>query len=348
MVIYYVFISLVLITAMITNDIKNYKLKTRIVMTVSSIGIILIQGLRHQSIGHDIQSYLVGLRLSKDMNFLSGDILYNYEIGYSIFLQTLARLEVGDQEFLFLVASIIIIPIAYTIGKKSKIPTLSIIMYICLGFFLFTFSGLRQSIAFAITFFSYNYIENRNFKKFILSIVIAVLFHKSAIIFVFAYLLYKVRINEKYLIFVLGSLFTIGLFKEQIYIFIHIIYKGYPTVLESTGAYTMLIIMVIIYICSYLFTKPSQINNSFIAYRNYLLMAIAIQIFASISNIIMRAGFYYFIFIILLIPELINQQNNRYMRLIIIMVSILIALAFFQFQAGSGYLNITPYKFFWN
>lgn len=347
MAIYYSLITLILIISIVLLGTRNNNLKTKIIITVSSIGMILIQGLRHPSIGTDIQSYLVGLRLSKDMKFFSGDTLYNYEIGYSVFSQILAKIGFGEREFLFIVATIIIIPIMFTIGKRSKIPTLSIIMYMCLGFFLFTFSGIRQSIAFSITFFSYNYIENRNFKKFIISVILAVLFHKTAIIFIFAYMLFKIRIKEKYLVFIFAGLFIIGLFKERIFIVIHSIYKGYPPVIESTGAYTMLAIMVIVYISSYLLAKPSRVNNSFFAYRNYLLMAMAIQVFASISNTIMRAGFYYYIFIILLIPELIKQQNNRYLRLIITMVSILISLAFFQFQAGSGYLNIIPYRFFW-
>ena len=43
------------------------------------------------------------------------------------------------------------------------------------------FSGLRQAIAFSIVFISYDYIREQKLFKFLVTVILAALFHKSAI-----------------------------------------------------------------------------------------------------------------------------------------------------------------------
>lgn len=347
MIIYYSLILIICAMAFFSLVLKKKKNRSKVVLYFSSIGIILIQGLRATSVGNDIHVYLRGLGLANGMNFLSGDRLYNFEIGFSLFTQLMARLGINEIQFLFLIAAMIIIPISVTIYKKSVSSSLSIIMYICLGFFTFSFSGIRQSIALAITFYSFKYIEERRFIKFLLLVVLATTFHKTAIIFLPAYFLYPIKIKGKHIMVIFILLALINLFKSRIYSLIYYLYRGYSPIIEDTGAYTLLFIMIAVYVSSFIFDKKKINKKSYIAYQNFLLMAIIVQVFASISNTIMRAGFYYYIFIILLIPEIISKQENRYFRLIATMIAILISLAFFQFQTGSGYLNVSPYRFFW-
>lgn len=161
MTIYYSLLILIGIICILCWDLKNKQSRAGIIVSITSLVIILIQGLRHISVGTDLISYIPGLRAAEHLNFLQGDRLYNYEIGYSIFTKILAKMNISDQTFLFIVAAIIIIPIGYNIYKNSKMPGLSLFIYITLGFFTFTFSGLRQSIALAISFFGYKYIKEK-------------------------------------------------------------------------------------------------------------------------------------------------------------------------------------------
>lgn len=349
--IYYLLIFLIICISILTSMIKSQNAKKIITLVPSTIGIILLQGLRHPTIGTDTQSYITGYRLSRNLNFLEGDTLFNFEIGFSILMNVLARAGISEQQFLFIVSVLIIAPIAVLIGKKSKSYMLSLILYISLGFFLFSFSGIRQAIAFSITFFSFRFVENRKLLKFIMSIFLASLFHSTAVVFIFAYPLYRIRIKRTYIIHVCLSLLLVFLLREPLYIAIHSLLRTSEPRIVNTGAYTMLFIMFATYLASYFLCSKKNtitITDSYNAYQNYLLMAVFIQIFASVSNVAMRAGFYYYIFIILLVPELIKQLDNRYLKVLFTMVTVLVSIAFFRYQAGSGYLNIVPYKFFWN
>jgi hypothetical protein len=78
-----------------------------------------------------------------------------------------------------------------------------------------------------------------------------------------------------------------------------------------------------------------------------MLVAILIQIFASQSSIIMRAGYYYLIFITLLIPEVIKYQLDARVRMLVTSVLVFAFFYFFQKITGSGYLNVNPFSFYW-
>lgn len=330
-----------------TINMKDKVKKNKVITIVSAIAIVLIQGLRHYAVGTDIATYLYGLRLSEHMNFWAGETLYNFGLGYSIYSKIFAMLNVTDTQYLFIVAITIILPITYVLIKNSRMPALSILMYICLGFFMFTFSGVRQSIALAITFYSFRFIKDRKLLMFLLCLGLATLFHKSAMVFGVAYFLYPLKFKIKHLIFNFCFLIFILIFKEQIFNYLFWFYKRSNVVIENTGAYKMFLFMILIYISTFFLWRNDSDNLLLNAYRNYLFIAIIIQSFASMSNTIMRVGYYYFIFIILLIPEIIMKHKDYRVRFLMTSIVVLLSLLFFQFQVGSGYLNVNPYKFFW-
>jgi hypothetical protein len=355
MTIYYLLIALLGLFSAITINVKNNYERNKIVILTSCTAIVLIQGLRSVYVGVDLLSwnpnhpsgYIYALRHAKDLNFFSGQKLFNYEIGYSLYTQVFSKLNISDQLYLFIVAITIILPIAYIWIKNSKMPGLSVLIYITLGFFTFSFSGLRQSIALAITFFSFKYIQERNIIKFLLCVILAMLFHTSAIIFLIAYPLYYIRIRFHHFMFLIPLMMLIFILKTEIFLLIYYLYKGVAGTVEITNAYTMLIVMIVVLALAYIFGDKDKNNLNFNAYKNYMLMAIIVQIFASQSSIIMRAGFYYYIFITLLIPEVIKNQRDAKVRMVTVTILILALIYFFQKTTGDGYLNVSPYYFYW-
>lgn len=347
MTIYYILIIFVGLISFFTINMKNKYKRNKIIIILCSTMIIIIQWLRKITVGVDLSGYIPALSLAKDMNFLGGDKLFNYELGYSLYSQFFVRLGVSNQIYLLIVAITIMIPISYTIIKNSKMPGTSIYIYITLGFFTFTFSGIRQSIALAITFFSFKYIKERKFLKFIICIILAILFHKSAIVFTFAYPLYNVKIKSKDFFIIIPMFILVFIFKSQVFSLLYKFYRGFDGEVEGTNAYTMLIVMIFILILSYMFGRNIKENLKFNAYKNYMIITIFIQVFASQSNVAMRAGYYYYIFVILLIPEVIRSQKDLKTRVFATSILIITLIFFFQLTTGNGYLNVSPYYFYW-
>jgi hypothetical protein len=76
-----------------------------------------------------------------------------------------------------------------------------------------------------------------------------------------------------------------------------------------------------------------------------LLVATMIQIAASVSQVAMRAGFYYFIFVILILPEITITYKNVKSRNGIIFLIIVFCLYFHAYTTINSSLD--PYLFYW-
>ena len=79
----------------------------------------------------------------------------------------------------------------------------SFIALISLGLYGFAFSGLRQTLAFGILFFAYPYLKNRKLIRFILVVVLAALFHSTALIFLAAYPIYRLNLRLRNILILL-------------------------------------------------------------------------------------------------------------------------------------------------
>lgn len=339
---YYGLLCLVGLLSLFTFGMKNWRRRSQIILGVSAVSITAVQGLRDRSVGTDVGAYLTGLRLSRDMDFLHGDRLFNFELGYSLYSKFLATMNVTDGEFLFICAAVIIVPIAYTVMKNSRMPGLSVVLYICLGFFAFSFSGLRQSIALAITFYSFRFIRARNLLPFLVCLGLAVLFHTSAIVFGPAYVLYRLDVRRKYMPVALLGVAVAFLLRVQIYGFLYSWYRDSEVVIDNTGALTMFIGMLLLYVWTYSMPNSALDPMPLNGYRSFLLVALVFQSLAGVSNLVMRGGYYYFIFVILLIPELISREKEPRMRSVLAGLFVLFSIWFFQRQSGGS--AITPYR----
>lgn len=332
---------------LISIKIKDRLIRNKAVIVLGCFGIFIIQALRAEFVGVDLSSYLPALQMVRSIDIFAGERLYNYEAGYLLYSQVFSKLNFPNQWYLAVVALTIIAPIAYTWYENSKMPGLSIFIYITLGFFAFSFSGLRQAIALAIIFYSFKYIKEKSLIKFILCVALAMSFHTTAIIFVVAYPLYYLRLRLIHIYLIVLVFILVFIYRSEIFLLIYHLYKGIAGEAESTNAYTMLTVMVIVMVLAYAFGSKDKQDLNFNAYKNYMLVAILVQIFASQSNVIMRAGYYYYLFITLLIPEIINNQKDIGIRISAVIILIVVLLYFFQMTTGNGYLNVSPYYFYW-
>jgi hypothetical protein len=351
---YFFLIIFVFFAAFISSI--NTSVNKRILFTFLTISaIILLQALRKSVVGIDVQTYLFVFNLIADGGGKTltdfTDDFFNMEFGYITLNKIIVLFNQDSQIFLGIVSAAIFIPIGYVIYKNSQNILLSIISLISFLIFNFTFSGLRQSIAIAMTFLSFELIKKRKWVWFVALVLLASSFHKSALVFLPAYLLYNLKIKRKYFVIILIGLIVVLIGKSSVIGLILSLpflnkYSTYNIFLTSgTGAYSMFFIMLFIYSVSMLIPKANEISKSLNAYRNYLLVATMIQIAASVSQVAMRAGFYYFIFVILILPEITITYKNVKSRNGIIFLIIVFCLYFHAYTTINSSLD--PYLFYW-
>ena len=102
---------------------------------------------------------------------------------------------------------------------------------------------------------------------------------------------------------------------------------------------------------AFLVSDDSRLDSETIGLRNYLLLALMLQMFAPLHSLAMRMNYYYIIFIPLLIPKILEYKSERYRQVAIVgrHVMVVFFLVYFIFgaYAGEDSLNVYQYHFFW-
>jgi len=154
----------------------------------SFIAFIVLFGLRYQ-VGADYQSYI---DIYEDIG--NNNVSRGIEFGYVLANRTLNILNLPPQSIIF-VSFAATFAMLYN-GAKRWSSNMSLSLMIMLGFGLVfsTTNLIRQSLAFGICVLSLKPINDRKLSRFLLLIGLAMLFHRSVILFVPAFWLSRWRV----------------------------------------------------------------------------------------------------------------------------------------------------------
>lgn len=313
------FISLFLYW-IVSKMFKNEKYKN-LIFFLYILQLIFMVGLRSDGIGIDTDRYSRHFYSVSQISNIKNLLSYSNEIGY-VFVQKIFSTIINNFDYFKLFIGIITFTSYYKfITKYSKSSFLSIFLFITLGFYEFQFSGIRQSIALAIGLWTFHYSIEQDFKKFLITLLIATSIHLSAIILLPIYFLYKFRYTLYNAIFYILSVLILIVFRYRIGDYATKIYYKFKRGIDYTSSYGisegiggLAIFMLLILIFIFIFDK-SKINkssNNIPILFNILSIGFIVQIFSSFSYLFTRLNFYYMIFIIILIPNIIFNEKSKY------------------------------------
>src|ERR1035437_7444476 len=163
--------------------------------------LLLIGGLRGISVGTDTINY-------KDL--YSGVELKGFEVGYYYLNDYIISHGYNFQIMIFISMLLCLFPVFFVVNRISSRPLLSITLYVLLYFYFNSFNVMRQSIAISVFFLALYFLQKNNKFGYFISIIIAALFHTTALIVLVTYPFYKINMHKFiYIILILIS-FLIG------------------------------------------------------------------------------------------------------------------------------------------
>lgn len=368
MKIYFLYLMLVFIEYFIFNLIK-VKLKminpfTKQIIYINSkhfflclacLQLIFLAGLRSYNIGADTSTYLKALEHYKNLPFdqiLKAEIIwpFDFEWGYFMLTKLAAAFSLSKTNFLFLIALIIYIPLFMFICKYSENSYISILIYFGLGLFSYSLGIFRQMIAISITFYSIEYIKKNNFVKFIITIFIASLFHRTAFIMIPFYFISKLNLRNIYVIAFFTQIPCL-IYGRTILVFLFNLFGKYTSYLGSEhdvigGSYTMLIIFNIILFASNIYLRKNITSKEEKVWFSSVPVCINLQALSYSFGIFGRIIPYFSIYMIILIPLLISKFFKGKN---LIISSIIISLILFGiiYLGFNGNHFVCPYEFAW-
>lgn len=306
--------------------------------------------LRNRLVGIDIDGYLKSYNKYQKYSFNEIIGIYNldgqkdptfYVLGW-LFSQIFS----GGQWWLAFIGGIYLSSVMIVIYKESVNPFISLLAFLSLGFFTFSLSGLRQTLAMSLTGLSYFGIKKRKPILFIIFVLLGSLFHSTALIFLIAYPMARWKLGLPHIISFVISIILFVSFQSAIrgwitkYIgFEHISNYGDS---EKAATFSGFIIQFAIFVFAlvYYHNVRKKYKYADILY-NLSFIGLVFQLFSSMIAEFFRISMYFSFFNIILIPLVISAEPNKKISLL---ETSLVTLALVSYIFVSG---VPEYSFFW-
>ncbi|MFY9995219.1 MAG: EpsG family protein [Leclercia sp.] len=306
--------------------------------------------------------------------FVSGETGY-MEIGYLNFVEVFKGITNSYNEFVFFHCLIYLLIFFYVLVKKNNIGLIILMFYS--GHLLGMMGANRQIIAIMLCLVAGEFLLNKRKFTFFFIVLFSSLFHSSSLMFILAYPILhfsrKMKIKV-YLIFLLigglayliclqysQSLITFAInhltFNEkiatQLAVYTSTQYmadglSSFLVVVKRMSTLFLILLMMKMFVSKHIQSAFDKMGDRFKFYfACYFFSIIIVLVFQNIfSVIVIRGGWYFYIYEIFLIPMLLQFVSSRNYYLVISMIIIFCAVRFyFQFSVDSTLL--LPYKGLW-
>ena len=361
---FFLLIFILIIFSIVFNNSK--KRKTYIFFSMGLLAVLAM--FKSNTVGNDTAIYIdIYNRIVTGTSLKL--LLSRFEPGFLILCKLLSYITPSPQ-ILFIVSGFyIFMCLGYVILRFSLTPWLSTLMFFLL-YFDMALSGLRHTLALATVAVSLVYVINKKPIQFIISVILATLFHKVAFCFLLAYPLSKFnRYSTIWKIYVvIIATFLMICFSS----FIHFLLKLYPqyyyyassTYMDGRVRYATLLnllIATIMYISAYYLDvvykkklrhlidgeKILLPQNGYNAISNLTFMSCVFILISFPATILERGANLLGFFVILYFPNmvaLINSIRKKFIFSVIIIV-ILIMYKVIIYMVRPEWVSTYPYTF---
>lgn len=264
-------------------------------------------------IGHDYSMYIESFfRMGRDS--FSNLTYKDWEIGFILLTKTIVFFTKNQTFFLMITSAISLAGPAYLIMRYSKNSLMSVALYLNLFFYYITFNFIRQAIAISIVCFAWTFLRKNKFIPYMLIIVLASLFHMTALIMIVVYFLVKFKPGIRTLLFYAYLLLFYYILSDGLLnILLSRIHTEYENSVFITNGVSFVYALLPVFICLLLVLSYRFIDNLSLDGR-YL---ISLVLFATFWLLIMtkhalfeRFSYYSYIFVILAVPKVLASFSK--------------------------------------
>lgn len=355
------------LSSVFTGCASYLKKKNKILFIgVSIIAILfpcILAGARDYTIGSDVLVY--GNRIFYNSLSLSFTEYMKTDAEFLYLILVYVCSHICPELFFqyFIIEAIIFIPVYFILQRDEcyRYAWLGVAVYF-LVLFPYSLNLLRQSIAVSIVLFSLHFVLNHKFKWFVLSIFIAVLFHKTAIIALLIYPIFiliqgedhnlipntKIRKMQRFAtkhgtviswLMIIISFFAVTQLDKLITAFYKFDNDSYSYFYDRLGGQVPLLnVLIQIFLLMPVFLIYF-INNKYYSYKDnnikvlFTLSAMGLVLYQAriISNEMYRISMYFFIFLPIFTEKTINLKSKQLRRWLSVFIVLTFAVIYFVY-----------------
>ena len=307
--------------------IGNLRFRTKAITFVILFIFILLLGIfRAEIFGVDQENYREYFYYWKNQSYVTIFSQWrNLDIFYYALGKFVAQLGLDFYGFKVVIYLLVWGIIGTLIWKYSDVPAFSFLMLMGFGQLFMSFVILRQSLALAFCLVAYTFARKKKLKGFIAFLIIACLFHKTSIFFVFTYLFANDIIKSysfiKRIALIVVSIVASIVLVPLLYVFYSNDYS--QVAVQGDGLNLLVISVFIAFLSSYLEqSKKKDINSFSIGNVSLTWAVVYFQIIAVAFSLFTRVTQYYLALYPLCLPDLIKKSyRGRYVYYVLIVIA---------------------------
>ncbi len=276
---------------------ESVKLKNRLTI-FAIVPMFLIFVFRYKYIGADTIGYVrffeQDVRKYSFSELLNQDLMRE-EIGFRLYVKVVSLLT-SNYTIYFLINALIIFGTLYRFAKEhTDNPFIFFFLFMTLGMYSFVETGLRQTLAMMVCLWAVDFIKNRKPIRFVLLVIIAQFFHKSALIFLITYPLSLIKkFDWMFIVYAIIAVVLAvgfgafhGMFKSLLG------YDAYYIDATGNGGIFMLLIFIFFTFSTFMIhDKPKELKEqNLIVHLSFL--TVVFWILRLISRSAERPGYYF-------------------------------------------------------
>lgn len=322
--VYYVVLFVIILSFFIIRDRNKY-------YYFLSVILVLFAGLRADFIGPDtlMYKYIYEDVASHSFNYLIKERYYEentVEIGYLCLQYCISRFF-SYNIFKFICSAISIIPACYVIYKYSKSIVISFVVFFTLPVYtMMGMSMMRQGLAFGICMIAYTFFIKHRLLPFFLLVLLAFLFHQSALFFLPIYMFNYIKLKRSYLKYIIFTLIVVYINSRFLFVFLNQ-YSRMHYSEGAAGGTGMLCFMLLLLFSSFCFIDKIKIEDKEIKIQIYLLVyTIMLWLIGMHLAAVFRLAAYTEFFICLYVSNVFCHIRNLYTRNILQLVSVILCV----------------------
>lgn len=306
---YLLLILIILILYLLSYFIINKDRKLFFVFT--SFFAILIFTVCQKTIGPDHFNYI---RIFNEIAKVPWGHIYeidlSVEYGFSLISKTFSMFSLSGEAFMRFYVSLNIILYAIICYKTKVNPLVFIFVYLGLMFSWMTI--LRQAMASGIVWLGMGFVREKKPFKYFLTVLLAMLFHITAVIGIVIYFVYNIKSNNhvKYRSLVIVFCIVLVIFNDYVIEILQYLLRGYRYkhyITNEDFALNMLIILVGLTFMTYMFVNHNTENGNKVIDCMFLL--VLVQTCSSITPMAGRFMMYFYMFIAIAVNEIFIDKS---------------------------------------
>lgn len=254
------------------------------------------------------------------------------EPGWEMFSRLAWSLWPSYHSLIFFSSTLFVISFSVFSWKHSSNLALSWLVLICMGIWGTTLYVLRQTVAMAFLLFAFSSADQKKALTFVMLVLIASMFHQTAIAFLIVYPFVGKQQNSLYFVCMLAISLFILLAGEVVIDFLTSLSDRYADYESNGGSGISYLFMLILIECfiGYVWKRHGSMTGAF---HHSFTIGIVVQLLALRLSVLTRLTRYFVLSSTILLPNSLAMIRSKKERLLFSML-IVACLLFLYFYVG--------------